>query len=187
MIRVATPDDAVEIRRIYAPAVNQGVTSFETVVPEVAELRERVGATLQHYPWLVDQGDEGLRGFAYATSHRARAAYRWSVEVSVYVDAGRLRQGCGRQLYEQLFTVLISQGFCSAYASIAVPNTVSQAFHDSLGFKRIGVFPRVGFKHGVWRDVGWWYMQLLEDDLATDPPAPIPFASWRSAESSDPS
>ena len=185
MIRVATPDDAAEIRRIYAPAVNQGVTSFETVAPEVADLRERISATLQHYPWLVDQGDEGLRGFAYATSHRARAAYRWSVEVSVYVDAGRLRQGCGRQLYGKLFAILVSQGFYSAYAGIAVPNTASQAFHDSLGFKRIGVFPRVGFKHGAWRDVGWWYMQLLGDDLVADPTDPIPFASWWSTASNE--
>lgn len=181
MIRTATPDDAVEIRRIYAPAVSQGVTSFETVVPHVDELRERVVSTLRQYPWLVDEGEYGLQGFAYATSHRARAAYRWSVEVSVYVDASSMRRGCGRQLYARLFEILVQQGFYSAYAGIAVPNVASQAFHVSLGFKPIGIFPRVGFKHGAWRDVGWWYMQLRKDDPDTDPPNPVPFAAWQSS------
>lgn len=177
MIRVATADDVADIRRIYAPAVRDEVTSFETSIPSEDELRQRVTTTLRHYPWLIFESDQEVTGFAYATSHRSRDAYQWSVEVSVYVDSERRRLGCGRQLYSQLFSILASQGFHSAYAGIAVPNVASQAFHESLGFQQIGVFPQVGFKHGAWRDVGWWFRALSQSETG-EPALPTPFADW---------
>ena len=180
MIRVAAADDAAEIRRIYAPAVRQEVISFETVVPPERELQQRVPTTLERFPWLVRVGDQGLLGFGYASSHRLRDAYRWSVEVSVYVDADCRRQGCGRQRINRLFAILAAQGFYSAFAGIAVPNKTSQAFHESLGFQQVGVFPGVAFKQGAWRDVGWWY-RWLNDTWASEPAVPSPFSQWLAA------
>ena len=182
MIRVAAADDAAEIRRIYAPAVSQEVISFETVVRSERELQLRVATTLERFPWLVQVGDQGLVGFAYASSHRLRDAYQWSVEVSVYVDADCRRQGCGRQLFEKLFAILVTQGFYSAFAGIAVLNKTSQAFHESLGFRQVGVFPSVAFKHGACRDVGWWYRSLHELP-SSEPAVPIPFTQWLAANS----
>lgn len=182
MIRYATEDDAREISRIYGPAVTEGA-SAETVVPTEAEMRERVRNVMLHYPWLVDDQGGSLRGFSYATSHRPRAAYQWSVEVSVYVDPDCRRAGCARAMYLRLFEILRELQLHSAYAVITMGNKISQSFHESLGFEQIGVFPRAGFKSGQWLDVGWWHLPLL--DTSPDPPnAPIAFGQWRATQDS---
>ncbi len=179
MIRFATEDDAREICRIYGPAVTQGA-SAEIVVPTEAEMRKRMNTVMLQYPWLVDDRGGSLRGFSYATSHRPRAAYQWSVEVSVYVDVDSRRKGCARALYLRLFDMLRQLQLQSAYAVITMGNKPSQAFHESLGFERIGVFPRAGFKLGRWLDVGWWYLPLC--DVASEgPKKPIPWSQWCAA------
>ena len=180
MIRFATEDDAREICRIYGPAVTEGA-SAETVVPTEPEMRQRMRTVMLQYPWLVDDRGGSLRGFSYATCHRSRVAYQWSVEVSVYVDADCRREGCARAMYLRLFEILRELQLQSAYAVITMGNRPSQSFHESLGFERIGVFPRAGFKSGRWLDVGWWYLALHD---ATDeaPREPIPWSEWRAAQ-----
>lgn len=179
MIRFAIEDDASEICRIYSPAVTEGA-SAETAVPSEAEMRQRMGTVMLQYPWLVDDQGGSLRGFSYATSHRPRAAYQWSVEVSVYVDPHCRRQGCARAMYSRLFEILRDLQLHSAYAVIAVQNKASQSFHESLGFEQVGVFPHVGFKSGQWLDVSWWYL-ALRDETDETPRSPIPWSEWRSA------
>ena len=111
-----------------------------------------------------------------ALVHRPRAAYLWSVETSVYVDERHRSHGLGRRLYATLFEVLgIGPGIAlNAYAGIALPNPRSVALHEHVGFRAIGVFPRVGFKRGAWWDVGWWQRPLADGVEA--PSAPIPVA-----------
>ena len=144
--------------------------SFEKEVPSADEFASRIERALLEYPWLVAVINKKIAGYAYACRHRERAAYRFSAEVSVYVAPGYLRTGIGRGLYLGLFEILRRQGYFNAFAGIALPNDTSVAFHESLGFSPVGVYPKTGYKFGRWHDVGWWALRLLEDTDSVDEP-----------------
>jgi L-amino acid N-acyltransferase YncA len=165
--------DATACAAIYAPHVTTGATSFEERPPDAAELAERIADLGATYPWLVAELDGEVAGYAYACPHRARPAYRWAVEVSVYVDGARHRQGVGRALYEELLARLREQRFQVACAGITLPNEASVALHEAVGFARVGVYRRIGWKAGAWRDVGWWQLELAPAGEGS-PPEPLP-------------
>ena len=170
MIRVATPRDAAAIAGIYAPVVERTAISFETEPPTEAEMASRVSRCLEFAPWLVcDEGD-AILGYAYASRHNERAAYGWSVNVSVYVGEGARRKGVGKALYGSLFALLRLQGFYAAHAGITLPNEASVGIHESLGFRMVGVYRSVGFKKGAWYDVGWWQLPLRDRTGVPAPP-----------------
>lgn len=161
-IRLAGAHDAAQIQGIYAPFVTNTAISFETDPPSVEEIEQRIDSTLPQFPWLVcEHGGEAV-GYAYAGSHSARAAYLWSVTVSVYIAPQHHRCGIGKALYASLFEVLRLQGFYSAYAGITLPNPASVGLHESVGFQPVGVYNAVGYKAGAWHDVGWWQFALRE-------------------------
>jgi phosphinothricin acetyltransferase len=118
----------------------------------------------------VAESGESVFGYAYGSAHRARAAYRWSVDTSVYVASAWQRQGVGRALYATLMERLAALGYVNAFAGITVPNPASVALHESVGFTPVGVFRSVGYKLGAWRDVGWWALQLTEPPPEPDEP-----------------
>jgi phosphinothricin acetyltransferase len=178
-IRVAAERDAVAVCGIYSPIVKETAISFEYRPPTVEEMRERIGETLERYPFLVFEDGGKVVGYAYATAHRKRDAYRWAAETSVFVDPGHRRSGVGRALYKALLHILRAQGYCHAFAVITVPNPPSIAFHESLGFSRLATFRNVGFKLGFWRDTGWWHLLLQE--LPDAPAPPKPFAAARTS------
>jgi L-amino acid N-acyltransferase YncA len=161
IIRLATGDDAEAVRAIYAPFCEAGShVSFEVEAPSVGEMRRRIETTLGRHPWLVAEEGGEILGYVYAGPHRERAAYRWSVDVSAYI--GRRRSGVGRGLYRSLFEILKLQGFVSAFAGATLPNEASVGLHRAMGFEEVGVYRRVGFKAGAWRDVVWWRLALRE-------------------------
>jgi L-amino acid N-acyltransferase YncA len=161
MLRYADPQrDAGACAAIYAPYVDGRATSFEQHPPSSEDFARRIGEVSARYPWLVAERDGRVTGFAYATSHRERAAYRWTAETSVYVDIAYQRQGLGRELYGALLKLLRRQRLHVACAGITLPNEASVALHESLGFEPVGTYRRVGFKAGAWRDVGWWQLML---------------------------
>ena len=168
-IRQARLEDASAIRAIYAPHVATPA-SFELVVPSEAQILERLRKATDRYAWLVCEQNGRVLGYAYASRHRDRAAYDWSVEVSVYVDEARHRKGVGRALYTALLACLRCQGFYSAFAGITLPNPRSVGFHEALGFRHLGVFHAIGFKCGAWHDVGWWELALAPYPQAPAPP-----------------
>ncbi|OMB91080.1 acetyltransferase [Mycobacterium colombiense] len=170
---MATPQDADAVAEIYLPYVRDTAISFEATPPDAEEMRSRITTTLAHLPWLVVTDDERVKGFAYASPHRAREAYRWSVDVSLYLDESIHRRGRGRRLYTALINVLVAQGYINAYAGIALPNPASVGLHEALGFTPVGVFSGVGFKHETWWDVGWWHRRLVDP-----PPAPADPLPW---------
>lgn len=172
-VRVATPADASAIQAIYAPMVLNTAISFELTPPTVDEMAERIAATLPMYPYLVAKMNGDVVGYAYASQHRAREAYRWSVDVTVYVDPAVHRKGVGRALYQRLLPLLEKQGFHTAYAGIALPNAGSIGIHEALGFTHIGTYPEVGYKHGQWHSVGYWRKPLC---AVTPPIEIIPFS-----------
>lgn len=170
-VRIASVDDAAAIAEIYAPYVRDTAISFEEAPPTAAEVAERIGSTLLTHPYLVFERNGAVCGFAYAGAHRARPAYRWSTDVTVYVARQARRSGIGRALYSELLALLVRQGFHMAFAGIALPNAGSVGLHESMGFVAIGVYPEVGFKFGAWHDVGWWRRRLGDGAPAADPVA----------------
>ena len=169
IIRLARESDAELLLAIYAPVVRDTAISFELEPPTEADFRGRIRNTLQHTPWLLVEEAGNVLGYAYAGRYRARAAYQWSVEVSVYVAAGRRRRGVARALYTSLFECLRLQGYYNAYAGIALPNPASIALHERLGFKAIGIYRSVGYKNGRWHDVGWWQLAIQEPGSSPAP------------------
>src|SRR5262249_36846157 len=134
-IRQATPAHAPALRAIYAPHVEATPGSFEAVVPHVAAFAARIPKRPGQGQYPVAERDGLVVGYAYGSSHRERAAYQWSVEVSAYVDESCHRQGIGRALYQRLFDDLIGMGYCTAFAGITLPNDASVGLHRSVGFE----------------------------------------------------
>jgi phosphinothricin acetyltransferase len=176
-IRVATSSDAASVAAIYAPIVANTAISFEVAPPSPQEMARRIAATLPTHPWLVAERAGQVVGYAYAGPHRDRAAYRWSVDMSAYVEANARRGGVGRALYDKMIAILRRQGFHAAFAGIAMPNPASVGLHEAVGFKPVGIYKEVGFKQGAWRDVEWWRLALSHETGI--PHEPVVFADLK--------
>ena len=175
LVRHADPArDAAACVAIYAPYVADSCVSFEEVAPTVEQFAAHIAATGERYPWLVveDADDGAIVGYAYAAQHRARAAYRWAVDVGIYVDPARQRAGAGRLLYASLIGLLRRQRLHAACAGITLPNDASIGLHRALGFEHVGTYRSIGWKAGAWRDVAWWQLRLAPD-AGDGPPAEL--------------
>ena len=159
-LRYAEPRDAEKLLEIYRPYIEETVVTFENDVPTEAEFARRIVEKLQQFPWIVAEVDGEIAGYCYAGRHRGRAAYRWCVESSIFVDQKFHRLGLARNLYNKLFYILAQQGIIHVYAGIALPNEASVAFHESLGFSHFATYENVGFKLDKWITVGWWEKRL---------------------------
>ncbi|MBV9823062.1 MAG: N-acetyltransferase [Actinobacteria bacterium] len=162
VVRDATPADAAACAAIYAPYVTGTAVSFETEPPTPAELGRRIEAALATYAWLVLADAGHVVGYAYGSPFNPRPAYRWSVQVSVYLAPEQRRTGGGRALYEALLARLADRGFRTALAGMTLPNDASAGLHRALGFTPVGTYRGVGFKHGRWHDVAWVQRPLGE-------------------------
>jgi L-amino acid N-acyltransferase YncA len=167
-VRAAVAADAPACTAIYAPYVTDTAITFESQPPSAAEMQQRIDAANRSYAWFVLEDAGRVVGYAYGGPFNRRAAYRWSCEVSVYVELGRRRTGAGRALYQALLSRLGERGFRMAAAGMTLPNDASVALHRAMGFQAAGVFRRIGYKHGVWHDVAWMQRAL---GGAEDPPA----------------
>jgi phosphinothricin acetyltransferase len=173
LIRHADPErDAAGCAAIYAPSVAEGVASLEERTPEPPAFVDRIRIISGDYPWLVAEIDGEVAGYAYASRHRERASYRWSADVTVYIDAAHHRRGVGRALYGDLLGLLAAQGVYEACAGITLPNDASVGLHESLGFELIGVYRDIAYKFGSWRSVGWW-QKTLRDRRDGEAPAEL--------------
>jgi phosphinothricin acetyltransferase len=175
LIRDATPErDAAACAAIYAPYVTDTVISLEESPPTEAEFAGRIQDVIQTHPWIVAEDENEVIGYAYAARHRVRASYRWAADVAVYVAGDRHRRGVGRALYETLFPLLVAQGFRIACAGVTLPNQASVGLHEALGFRSVGVYRNIGFKHGAWWDVGWFQLILGDpNDPPSEPGPPV--------------
>ena len=177
-VRRARSDDAAAIGDIYAPLVTDSAFTFDVEPPTIAGIRADMAATGGRLPWLVAERAGEVVGWARATPHNTRPAYRWAVNTSVYVRADVRSEGVGRLLYENLLEVLTRQAYVTAVALIVLPNDASVALHTAVGFEHRGVLREVGYKLGSWRDVGWWQRRLAVP--APEPPEPIVITELRS-------
>lgn len=158
-MRPVTLQDAEAIRAIYSAYIPTPIT-FEIEIPSVEEMRKRISEYTNSYPWIVLEKNDVIVAYAYATHFKSRAAYRWSVESSVYVDEKHTGHGYGKTLYTELMKRLKEIGVHNVIGGITLPNTASTGLHESLGFKCVGKFPEVGFKNGKWWEVGYWQLTL---------------------------
>ena len=173
-IRIATPEDAEGILAIYAPYISNTSFTFETDIPSVEQFAARIKTYLINWPWLVTEAAGKITGYAYASRHRERTAYQWSVESSVYIHDDFQQAGLGRALYNSLIKILKKQGFNNVYAVINLPNEKSVAFHENFGFEYFATYEKVGYKLGKWKNVGWW--RLAINAYGDEPAVPVKFA-----------
>lgn len=154
LIREAVPADVPAIAAIYAAEVRDHVNTYEYDVPDEAEMARRMRSVLDAgYPYLVAEDEGGLAGYAYAGSYRARLGYRLTVENSVYVAADRQGQGIGAALLQRLIADCEARGFRQMIAVIGEPaNTASIRLHEKFGFRLVGIFRGIAWKHGRWLD-----------------------------------
>jgi len=160
LIRLAEKRDYASILKIYSPFVIETAFTFDCDVPALAEFSDKIETTLLSFPWLVSEWNNQVVGYAYASKHRDRSAYEWSVESSVYVSPDVHQKGIGRSLYAVLFEVLSIQGLINVYAGITLPNAKSEKFHEAIGFKTVGTYTNIGYKLGVWHSVKWLELSL---------------------------
>jgi len=164
-IRDATEHDAEACAVIYAPYVTDTAITFELEPPTATEMAARITRALKTHAWLVLEDGGEVVGFAYGHPFAERPAYRWSCETSIYLVPGRRRTGGGRALYEALLTRLAERGYRRATAGMTLPNEASEGLHRALGFEPVGVFRKIGFKHGEWRDVARVQKTLIPDEI----------------------
>ena len=180
--RIAAPDDAPALVGIYAPYVEKTAISFECSVPAVEEFRRRMSDSAQKYPYLVVEADDGtLLGYAYTHTFIAREAYDHCAETTIYLSPDARGRGLGKRLYRALEELSLAQNIYNLYACIGEPQGAddeyltdnSIRFHEHLGFRRIGVFTRSGYKFGRWYNMSWAEKLLAEHP--EPPEAVIPF------------
>jgi L-amino acid N-acyltransferase YncA len=163
--------DTASCLEIYARYVDDSPVSFEERAPSLPEFKQRVERLTRTHAFLVADDNGQVAGYAYSGPHRDRPAYRWATEATVYIHPDYHRRGIGRALYTPLFELLQQQGYRSVLAGITVPNDASVGLHSTLGFEEVGVYRRIGWKSGAWRDVLWMSKQLGPDTFESEPPA----------------
>ncbi len=161
IIRAATQEDAAAIRAIYAPYVTETAISFEDTVPDQAEIARRIEAYGADYGYWVAQDPQGrVLGYAYGSGYRPRPAYRFTAEVSVYVDRAHPARGVGRALYDHMIPDLQARGFHTLIGIVTQPNPASEGFHAAMGFDCIGVTRQVGRKFDTWHNIAIYQKML---------------------------
>lgn len=153
MIRSVQLADAKTIRDIYQPYVTDTAITFEVDVPTVQEFEKRITQTLAHFPYLVAEEEGVVVGYAYASTYYARAAYDWTVELSIYISKEARGKGIGSALYDALEEELKARGFLRYLACIALPNEASIAMHEKRGYVQVAHFPKIGYKFDQWHDI----------------------------------
>ncbi|CYV42188.1 GNAT family N-acetyltransferase [Streptococcus suis] len=163
-IRSARTEDAADLVAIYAPYVEKTAITFETEVPTVEAFASRIEKTLEKFPYLVAVEEGKVVGYAYASTYYARAAYDWTVELSVYVSREARGKGIGSLLYDALEEELTARGFKNFLACIALPNPASLALHKKRGYEQVAHFKNVGYKFDTWHDIVWLQKSLVGEN-----------------------
>lgn len=156
MIRPVKIEDAQAIAAIYNYYVLHSIATFEEIVIDAEEIKKRILAVTQKYPWIVYEADGEIIGYAYASEWRSRFAYRFAVESTVYLKPKTTKKGIGSLLYKELINLLIVADFHIILGCVSLPNKPSVVLHEKFGFKKVGHFTEAGYKFNKWVDVGFW-------------------------------
>lgn len=173
-IELAREADLPRILELSNWAAEHTAANFATQPEPLAQWVEAWRETAAAHPWLVARGEGGeVAGFAKSSPHRSRAAYNWSVELSVYIDPQWHGRGLGRALYDVLIPLLRAQGYMTALAGIVGGHEASERLHAKAGFVRCATFHCMGWKFDRWHDVGYWELQLQPLGEAPRPIRPV--------------
>lgn len=160
MIRKATIADASQICEIYNYYVLNTTVSFEEVAVTPADMADRITSVINTLPWIVYEEDDIIIGYAYASKWRARSAYRFSVESSVYMRHDQKGKGIGTILYRELIDQLKNLGVHTIIGGVAQSNPASTKLHEKFNFEKVATFREVGFKKEQWLDTSYWQLIL---------------------------
>jgi phosphinothricin acetyltransferase len=154
IVRPTTADDLDAIADIYSHHVRTGVATFEVDPPDAQEWRRRFGAVADAgLPFISAEMDDGIAGYAYCVQWKSRAAYRHTVEDSIYVAPGAFGRGVGGRLLDALLTGCADAGIRQVIAVVVDSDAdASLALHRDRGFIDVGRLTAVGYKHGRWLD-----------------------------------
>jgi phosphinothricin acetyltransferase len=173
-IRSYRQEDASALLSIYTPYILDGPYTFETAIPSLDSFLSRLKEISDKYPFYILEKNESIIGYAYACAHRERAAYRWAVETSIYINQNSIGKGYGKQLYQTLLQTLKKRHFTHAFALIGMPNDKSIALHESCGFTEQSIHKNAGWKNGKWIDVYWMHCALEETQEFPEEPIFMP-------------
>jgi len=160
MLRLVSPADAAAIAAIYNHYVSNTMVTFEEELVSDAAMAERIAQVTRTHPWLIDEENGEIRGYAYASPWRPRASYRHSAESTIYLAHTCTGRGVGTALYRELLARLAATDLHCVVGVIALPNPISVAVHEKLGFRKVGHLEQIGRKFGTWIDVGYWQLML---------------------------
>jgi phosphinothricin acetyltransferase len=163
-IRPTTDGDLDAILVIINREIREGVAHFGVEPYTLDELKGDLAAAQDRYAFLSAIVDGEVAGYAKGGPWKTRAAYRWAAEIGVYVAQGMQGRGVGRSLYEVLFPALHARGIRTLIAGITLPNDASVRLHESMGMTHAATFHKVGYKHGGWRDTGYWELHWGKDE-----------------------
>lgn len=180
VIRMARLPDAEQLLEIYRPYVEDTAISFEWEVPSVEEFRERIRNTMEMYPYYVAVDGERILGYAYVSPFKARKAYDWAVETTIYIRQECRGMGCGKALYLALEEMLRRQNIINMNACIAYTDyedehltNKSMEFHEHMGYRLVGTFHKCGYKFGKWYDMIWMEKMIQEHPEHAEPVIPV--------------
>jgi phosphinothricin acetyltransferase len=162
MIRPVKPEDAQAICEIYNYYVDNTVISFEEQPITAAEMKGRIKEITRKHPWIVEEEEGRILGYAYAYKYRERLAYRHTVEITVYLKDSETGKGLGTRLMKRLIEETRERGYHTLISAIAIPNERSVSLHEKCGFKKAGHLHETGFKFNQWIDVGYWELVLVK-------------------------
>ena len=182
-VTLAEREDVADMVELSNDAAARTIANFATVPEPLADWETTFDRSSRAYPWLVAKEGERVVGFARGAAHRARGAYAWTAEVSVYVAFDAHGRGVGTRLYERLVPTMRAQGYVTLLAGITLPHPASERLHERFGFVRCATYHRAGWKLGAWRDVGYWELHLAANGDAPQAIRPVR-AVWEADESS---
>ena len=162
-IRTAELSDALQIAHIYNHYIRTSHSTFELAPIDIREMERRLADVLDaKHPFMVAELAGDIMGYAYGRAFRPRAAYRHSIEISVYVKQTFERLAIATELYDRLFSDIRDGNYHAVIAGISLPNDASVSLHEKYGLKKVAHFAEVGYKFGRWIDVGYWQLLLSE-------------------------
>ena len=169
-LRIARPEDAEAVLAIYAPYIENTAITFDYDVPSLEEFRAHMLEIMENYPFIVAEDDGKIVGYTYASTFRAREAYIYTAETSIYIKPEYQHTGIGRLLYEELEKYLIKQNIHTLYACITDTESEndehlkkgSTLFHANVAYKYIGSMKKCGYKFNKWYDIIWMEKILIE-------------------------